>query len=908
MRDVEVHPHGTRALSASNDQTVRVWDLTTGACQQTLEGHTSSVRDVEVHPNGTRALRASNDQTVRVWELSTGACQQILEGHTGPVLGVAVHPDGTRALSASADRTVRVWDFTTGACQQTLEGHASAVRDVEVHPHGTRALSASADQTVRVWDLTTGACQQILEGHTSAVLGVAVHPDGTRALSASADRTVRVWDLATGACQQTFEGRVLGVAVRPDGRTFVWRVENGVLEMWSVAVLAPTDAAAAEAAVYTNAKVVLVGESQAGKSGLALRLAHDRWERTDSTTGAWATQLRLAPDGPTDDGADREIWLWDFGGQADQRLIHQLYLGDVALAVLVFDGQRDDAMTRLWDWSRALASAAGDAPKLLAAGRTDTNAVRLARSQLNEFRSSAGFAGYVETSARDDVGCRELREEIVRTIDWSRVPHRSSPIVFKRLKDEIIALRDGGRALTTVKELRDLLPARVGDFEPEQLDAVIGLLAGPGAVLRLDFGDYVLLRPELLNAYAQAVIRSLRDEPRQRGCIAEERVLAGDDLSYPEDFERLPDGEEHVVLHAMHRQLVARSICLRDHDPEGKRATILVFPSYFRRERDDRPGRPQSFMTYRFAGYLDEIYAALVVRLHHSQPLRSGEMWRGAADFRTADGSQVGIRLTTRPDGAGELELHCERGTSATEQVLFAGYVHEHLRGAAPDVVRLRTYICAACGTSVENRDAALRRLQEGRPDIACSYCDARIELWDDVEQALSSDEVRERVEGMLARAQEAQDSESRERLLVGEVMAAVARAGQLARESPTSDHGIDMEIEFKHDDGRASARKLYLQLKSGDSHLRDRKRDASRVFAIRKERHADYWADQAFPVWLVVRDSAGTIEWMRIDEHLRAKRDAGRWPAREIIFDGERFDVMSIRRRRAEALGLDHP
>jgi GTPase SAR1 family protein len=44
-------------------------------------------------------------------------------------------------------------------------------------------------------------------------------------------------------------------------------------------------------------------------------------------------------------GVEREIWLWDFGGQADQRLIHQLYMDETALAVLVFDGQKED--TRL---------------------------------------------------------------------------------------------------------------------------------------------------------------------------------------------------------------------------------------------------------------------------------------------------------------------------------------------------------------------------------------------------------------------------------------------------------------------------------------------------------------------------------------------------------------------------------
>lgn len=114
------------------------------------------------------------------------------------------------------------------------------------------------------------------------------------------------------------------------------------------------------------------------------------------------------------------------------------------------------------------------------------------------------------------------------------------------------------------------------------------------------------------------------------------------------------------------------------------------------------------------------------------------------------------------------------------------------------------------------------------------------------------------------------------------------------------------MEIEFKTDDGEATGRKLYLQLKSGDSHLRVRQRDGSRAFGIDKPRHAGYWADQAFPVLLVIRDSSGRIEWMEIGEHLRARRSAGDWPVRTIEFEGERFDVMSIRRWLDRLLGGD--
>jgi Domain of unknown function (DUF4365) len=147
-------------------------------------------------------------------------------------------------------------------------------------------------------------------------------------------------------------------------------------------------------------------------------------------------------------------------------------------------------------------------------------------------------------------------------------------------------------------------------------------------------------------------------------------------------------------------------------------------------------------------------------------------------------------------------------------------------------------------------------------------------------------------------------DNESKDRALVGEVISTVALAVQLSREFNVSDHGIDMEIEFKSDDGEATGQKLYLQLKSGDSYLRERKSDSSEIFTIKEERHARYWMAQKFPVLLVIRNSEGEVRWMEVRDWLKRASDDGKKPVKQIVFEGERFDVMSVRRWRDRALG----
>jgi WD40 repeat protein len=81
--------------------TVRVWDVRSGSCALTLNGHTSAVFALAVLPDG-RLASGSGDMTVRVWDVRSGSCALMLSGHTGTVLSLAVLPDGCLAIVRDA--------------------------------------------------------------------------------------------------------------------------------------------------------------------------------------------------------------------------------------------------------------------------------------------------------------------------------------------------------------------------------------------------------------------------------------------------------------------------------------------------------------------------------------------------------------------------------------------------------------------------------------------------------------------------------------------------------------------------------------------------------------------------------------------------------------------------------------
>ncbi|MBC7822216.1 MAG: protein kinase, partial [Planctomycetaceae bacterium] len=218
---VAFSPDGTRLASASDDLTVKLWDTTSGQEILTFKGHTSSVRSVAFSPDGKRLASAGWDGTVKLWDSTSGQEVLAIKGHTEPINSVAYSADGKRLASASVDWKVKVWDTTSGRETLTLKGHTDGVVSVAFTPDGKRLVSASHDQTVKVWDATSGQGTLTLKGHTSGVVSVALTPDGKRLASASFDQTVKVWDATSGQELLTLighTGRVNSVAFSPDGR------------------------------------------------------------------------------------------------------------------------------------------------------------------------------------------------------------------------------------------------------------------------------------------------------------------------------------------------------------------------------------------------------------------------------------------------------------------------------------------------------------------------------------------------------------------------------------------------------------------------------------------------------------------------------------------------------------------
>jgi len=165
-----------------------------------FKGHTNNIRSAAFLHDGKRALTASWDRTVRVWDIEKG-CQigEPLVTHSSYMLAVAVSPDGTRIASGGGD-AVFISDATDGQLIfGPMKGHRSWLNWLCFSPDGKRLASGSDDRTVIVWDVTTGVMlpPSPIEAHFAQVRSVSFSPDGQKIMTASNDNTIQIWDAGT---------------------------------------------------------------------------------------------------------------------------------------------------------------------------------------------------------------------------------------------------------------------------------------------------------------------------------------------------------------------------------------------------------------------------------------------------------------------------------------------------------------------------------------------------------------------------------------------------------------------------------------------------------------------------------------------------------------------------------------
>lgn len=736
-------PDGSLLACGDDDGTIMLYQP--DKSPRTLRSSEGAITALAWSPDGRTLASISGSSLILCWSVGSASLRMTLREDNQSAAGLAWSPDSRYLAWGTRAGTVRFWDEQERRYQTARTEHSGQVGAVIWAPDGQTLISGGHDTTISIWNLRQQAVTARLEGHTDSITSLSLSEGGQLLASASRDRTIRLWHMASYQTLHVMNAkRATEQSPQAEFRPGLpsLAVQMGeALDLWTFELEALLHPKENKPTAYMSAKVVLLGDSGVGKTGLAIRLSEQRYQETEADLGVHIRTLIREQVDQGDRTEVREILLWGLPGQRWYHLLPTPWLDGASVVLVACDAYDQRALSEsLRFWNRQIEQAtrgSGALPPLryLVCTRVDRGSPSIPVEQLARIVDEFNFDGFFLTSAKTDFGISSLRNALRRSIAWERQPAFIMPHVLFQMREWILRQKDSGRLLIEETELfreyRSTLGKGKPDLTRESFAAALGHLERLWLVHRTS--GLVLLQPEMLNTIAAEIVTAAAKEPHGLGYIRESAL------------------HEHLVLRTRHQadeerllrividELVQRDNAIREVSED---AAYLIFPTLLQQLHPDLSTIPTRSLVFRLDGSLSRAYATLLVKLSLSPWFSKKELWRNAATFSSREGGTCGIFLQELEGETGELSVFFDPVATQETRARFESFVQAHLKQhIAPERLReTRLVACPVCGEPVTESQAR-HRLERGFSDITCSVCETRFSLVSPTEAATAAPE-----------------------------------------------------------------------------------------------------------------------------------------------------------------------
>ena len=201
---------------------IPIWDLKDTIVE--LKGHTNIVRCFAIYKN--KLLSGSEDGTLKIWNLTTNMCENTLTGHVGIVNNVLVTQENL-IISASIYGIIRIWDQEL--CQRVIDCRMSIEKIIiyEDKIITSYDYGSPSYKEIHVWNIHEDI-KNVLIGPISYVHNINLLPNGNL-ISRSINGEYRIWDLSQNKCIQTWSNNYLSDLIVVCNNTIITDYEDGLI-------------------------------------------------------------------------------------------------------------------------------------------------------------------------------------------------------------------------------------------------------------------------------------------------------------------------------------------------------------------------------------------------------------------------------------------------------------------------------------------------------------------------------------------------------------------------------------------------------------------------------------------------------------------------------------------------------
>jgi WD40 repeat protein len=272
IKAIAISPHAPIVATASEDKTIRLWDIDTGREIAILTGHEKSVETIAFYPHRSGLLYSGDRNGIlKLWRIIGREELNSIDTQQSKINALAISPDGKLLLSASSDKTIKIWylsltDERSIDYLVTLKYHQLSVNNVAFNPvdSDVKFASVSSDRSVMLWNLTSKTPLSIFTAHTQAVKTLAFNPDGKLLATAGDDGFIQIWDVDNRQLTQTLSAHrwtISALSFARDGKTLISASWDGNIKVWDVSRWQELECIATHSAEVLDMKICGKGQN-----------------------------------------------------------------------------------------------------------------------------------------------------------------------------------------------------------------------------------------------------------------------------------------------------------------------------------------------------------------------------------------------------------------------------------------------------------------------------------------------------------------------------------------------------------------------------------------------------------------------------------------------------------------------